>query len=324
MIFMIDLIRRVQLQKLLALGALAIMYTVFAVFGRNFLSVPMTLSILMQSYFIGFLAIGVTFVIITGGIDLSIGTVMVCSALIGGLLFNVHGLPLWLCLIIMILVGTSFGVVNGLLVTKLKLPPFIATLGMMLVAMGLGSLVTNVRAQHFPDRLGDHAWFVNTFLRTGNIPTGAIFLVAYAIIAFIILRKTKLGRYTYAIGSNEEAVRLSGVNVVKWKMSAFIISGFSAGAASIFFAAAYITLTPGTGQGFELDAIAAAVIGGTSLSGGVGTITGTMIGVFIMSVLAVGLSSIGAPPPYQIFFTGIVIIGAVLLDIKLAQRANKV
>ena len=322
---MLDFIKRMQLQKLLALAALIILYLFFAYFGRNFVSVPTTLSILSRSYFVGFLAIGVTFVIITGGIDLSIGTVMMCSALIGGLLFSEFGFPLWLCLIIMILIGATFGAANGLLVTKLGLPPFIATLGMMMVSMGLGSILTNVRAQNFPTLLGDNAWFVRLFLRTeGNLPTGAFFLAGYLVLTFIILKMTKLGRYTYAIGSNEEAVRLSGVNAGRWKMITFIISGTSAGIASIFFAAAYTVMTPGTGQGFELDAIAAAVIGGTSLSGGVGSVTGTVIGVFIMSTLAVGLVSIGLRAPYQVFFTGVVVIGAVFLDIQRTRRANRV
>jgi len=322
---MLDIIRKMQLQKLLALGALILLYLFFAWQGRAFVSISTTLAILSRSYFVGFLAIGVTFVIITGGIDLSIGTVMICSALVGGLLFTEHNFPLWLCLIIMIFVGAAFGVLNGLLVTKLKLPPFIATLGMMMVSMGLGSILTNVRAQTFPGFFGDNAWFVRTFLRTeGNIPTGAFFLAGYLVITFIILQKTKLGRYTYAIGSNEEAVRLSGVNVNRWKMYSYIISGFSAGIASIFFAATYAVVMPGTGQGFELDAIAAAVIGGTSLAGGVGSVTGTVIGIFIMSTLAVGLVSIGLRAPYQVFFTGIVVIGAVWLDIQRTKRANRV
>ena len=322
---MLNFIKKVQLQKLLALSTLIILYLFFAYFGRNFVSIPTTLNILFRSYFVGFLAIGVTFVIITGGIDLSIGTVMMCSALVGGLLFSETSLPLWVCLIAMILVGTVFGAANGLLVTKMKLPPFVATLGMMMVSMGLGSILTNVRAMNFPTRGGEDAWFVQFFVRTdANLPTGAFFLAAYLIITFIILRKTKLGRYTYAIGSNEEAIRLSGVNTDRWKMACYIISGFSSGLASIFFAAAYTTMTPGTGQGFELDAIAAAVIGGTSLSGGVGSVTGTVIGVFIMSILAVGLVSIGLRAPYQVFFSGLVLIGAVFLDIQRTRRANRV
>ena len=322
---MIDFVKKVQLQKLMALGALILLYVFFTIFGRGFNSMPMTLAILSRSYFVGFLAIGVTFVIITGGIDLSIGTVMMCAAVIGGLLFRL-GVPLWLCLVIMILIGTTFGTVNALLVTKLKLPPFIATLGMMMVSAGLGSIITNVQAQTFPSPMGggENAWFARVFIRSGDLPTGVFFLAAYLLITLIILKKTKLGRYTYAIGSNEEAVRLSGVHASNWKMLPYIISGFSAGLASIFFAAAYFVITPGIGQGFELDAIAATVIGGTSLSGGVGSVTGTIIGVFIMSVLAVGLVSMDLPTPYQVFLAGVVVIGAVFLDIQRTNKANQV
>jgi len=323
---MLNTLRKMQLQKLLALGALILLYVFFTFFGREFTSMPTTLAILSRSYFVGFLAIGVTFVIITGGIDLSIGTVMMCSAVIGGLLFSRHDVPLLVCLLVMVLVGTAFGTINALLVTKLRLPPFIATLGVMMVSTGLGSIITNVQTQTFPLPLGDNpnAWFARVFIRNGDIPMGVLFLAGYLIITLIILKKTKLGRYTYAIGSNEEAVRLSGVHASNWKMIPYIISGFSAGLASIFFAAAYFVMTPGTGQGFELDAIAATVIGGTSLSGGIGSVTGTIIGVFIMSVLAVGLVSMGFAAPYQVFLAGVVVIGAVYLDIQRTAKANQV
>ena len=327
---MINAIRKIQLEKLLAFGALVILYVFFSLFGRNFFSTDFALSILASSYFIGFLAIGVTFVIITGGIDLSIGTVMMCSALVGGQLYR-HGfmqmppLPLWVCLIIVVAFGTFCGLLNGLLVTKLKLPPFIATLGMMLVTMGFGSIFTNVTSMSYPDIHGADSWFIRAFLRTEkNFPTGAVSLAVFFIVAFIVLNKTKLGRYIFAVGSNEEAVRLSGVNAAKWKCVAYVITGFSAGVAAIFYSATYTRIIPNTGNGFELDAIAAVVIGGTSLAGGVGSLTGTLIGVFIMSVLKNGLVSMSLPAPYQTFFTGIVVIGAVLLDIYRTKKTNEV
>ncbi|MCL2579937.1 MAG: ABC transporter permease [Oscillospiraceae bacterium] len=320
-----DRVKKIQLQKLLAFGSLVILYLFFAYAGRNFVTVPTTLNILAQSYFVGFLAIGVTFVIITGGIDLSIGTVMICSALVGGELYRIHDMPLWICIIAMILVGTTFGLFNGVMVTKVGLPPFIATLGTMMVSMGLGSIITNVQSRTFPTILEADAWFARVFLRSeGNFPMGAVFLGSYLIITFIILNKTKLGRYIYAVGSNEEAVRLSGVNASNWKLAAYVISGLSAGIAAIFFSAAYTVIVPGTGQGFELSAIAAVVIGGTSLSGGVGSVTGTIIGVFIMSVLTNGLVSMGLPAPYQVFFTGVVVIVAVFMDIQRTKKANQV
>ena len=319
-----EILKKIQPEKLLAFGALVILYVFFAFTGRYFVSVPTALNILASSYFIGFLAIGVTFVIISGGIDLSIGTVMMFCALMGGYFNRQLGIPLWICLFLAVLMGTAFGLFNGLMVTRLKLPPFISTLGTMLVAAGLGSILTNVRAQTYPTFMPEYAWFARTFLRINNFPTAAVWLLCFFILASIVLRKTKLGRYTYAIGSNEEAVRLSGIKASNWKCMVYVISGFCAGVAGVFWAAAFTTVTPGQGQGDELQAIAAVVIGGTSLSGGVGSLTGTIIGVFIMSVLRAGLMSMGLPAPYQVFFTGLVVIGAVLLDIQRTKRANRV
>ena len=243
--------KKIKPEKILAFGALIILYIFFAVMGQGFVSVPTALNILASSYFVGFLAIGVTFVIITGGIDLSIGTVMTCAALTGGLLYREFNLPLWICLIVVVLFGTAFGLFNGLMVTKLGLPPFISTLGTMMVAAGLGSILTNSRAQTYPTLLEADAWFGRVFLREGNFPTGAVWLLAFFILATIMLTKTKLGRYTFAIGSNEEAVRLSGVKAANWKCMVYVISGFFAGVGAIFFASAYTTIIPGTGQGVE-------------------------------------------------------------------------
>jgi len=322
---MIEAVNKIQLQKLMAFSALIILYIFFAFMGRNFVSVPTTLNILASSYFIGFLAIGVTFVIITGGIDLSIGTVMMCSALVGGQLYREDGLPLWICLIVVVAFGTFCGLLNGLLVTKMKLPPFIATLGMMMVTMGFGSIFTGTSSRYFPTILENDGWFGRVFFKTeNNFPMGVVFLAVFFVIMFIILNKTKLGRYVFAIGSNEEAVRLSGVNADKWKCAAYIIGGFASGLGAIFYAATYTVVIPNTGNGIELQAIAAVIIGGTSLAGGVGSLTGTLIGVFIMSVLKNGLIAMSLPAPYQTFFTGIVVIGAVLLDIYRTKKTNEV
>ena len=311
-----DFIKKAGVQKLLALGALIILWVFFAIFGNNFASSATGLNILASAYYVGFLALGVTFVIITGGIDLSIGAVMMCSALIGGQAFTKWGVPLVWCIPIIIAVGTLFGWLNGYLVTKLKLPPFIATLGTMMIALGGGSIITNTTSKYYPTIADPEAWFIRLFYKTdGGFPCGAIFLLVFYILAMIILNKTKIGRYIYAIGSNEEATRLSGINVNLYKCVAYIIGGFFAGLGAIFYAATYTVVIPNTGNGIELLAIAGVVIGGTSLSGGVGSLTGTIIGVFIMSVLKNGLVSMGLPAPYQQLFTGIVVIGAVLLDI---------
>ena len=317
--------RFISVQKFLALGTLVILYIFFSLFGKNFLSASTLVNILDSSYFIGFLAIGVTFVIITGGIDLSIGAVMMCAALIGGVAYNVWHWPIALGLVLVVAVAALFGLINGILVAKLKLPPFIATLGTQMVAMGFGAIVSKVMTMRFPTVTDPNGWFKFIFFKTpGGFPIGAVWLAAYFILGYIILNKTRLGRYTYAIGSNEEATRLSGVKTDHWKMMVYIISGFSAGLAAIVYSAAYTSIIPGTGGGTEMLPIAGVVIGGTSLSGGVGTMSGTIIGVFIMSILKQGLMSMNLQAQWQTFFTGIVVIGAVLLDLYRNKKANEI
>ncbi|MXQ51015.1 ABC transporter permease [Salinicoccus hispanicus] len=306
-------------QRFIAILALVAIYIFFAVSSESFRSTDTLVSIFDASYYIGFLAIGVTFVIITGGIDLSIGTVMMCAAIIGGVLFQM-GLPIWLVLIAIIAIGGLFGLFNGILIAKFKLPPFIATLGTMMIAQGLGSIISNVQSVTFPLRGSDAGYYVNLFRLPNNFPVGIFVLIGFALLAALVLNKTKIGRYIFAIGSNREATRLSGVNVNRWETVAYIISGLFAGIAGIAYAATYTTILPGEGAGFELDAIAGVVIGGTSLSGGIGSILGTVIGVFIMSVLKVGLPYIDLQPHYQLFITGIVLIIAVYFDVR---RRNK-
>ncbi|MBB6480691.1 ABC transporter permease [Spirochaeta isovalerica] len=320
--------RDIGLQKFLAPAALVILYIFFGLFGRNFFSYSTLINILDSSYYIGFIAIGVTFVIITGGIDLSVGTVMMCAAIIGGTAYKSWGWPMWLSLILILIIATAFGFFNGIMVSRLNLPPFIATLGTMMISMGVGSIVSNVRSATFPTRSNADGWFKSIFKHINedgaSFPTGALVLLVVTLLAWLILTRTKMGRYIFAIGSNKEAARLSGVNVRKWEMMAYVVSGFLAGIGGIAFAAVYTTVMPAQGQGFELYAIAGAVIGGTSLSGGVGSVFGTLIGVYIMSVLRTGLPSMDLQAHYQTFFTGVVVIGAVLLDIYRNKKASQV
>ncbi|MGE4454730.1 MAG: ABC transporter permease [Sphaerochaeta sp.] len=317
-----------NLQKLLAPLALVIIYAFFSLFGRNFFSYTTLVNILDSSYYIGFLAIGVTFVIITGGIDLSCGTVMMAAAIIGGTAYKTWGWPMWISLLLIVTVATAFGLFNGIMVSRLKLPPFIATLGTMMISLGIGSIVSNVRSATFPARGAEDSWFkgIFKFIAEDNTsyPTGAIVLFGTAFIAYILLTRTKMGRYIFAVGSNKEAARLSGIDVAKWEMMAYVISGFLAGIGGIAFAAVYTTVMPAQGQGFELYAIAGTVIGGTSLSGGAGSVFGTMIGVYIMSVLRAGLPSMDLQSQYQTFFTGVVVLGAVMLDIYRTKKSTEV
>jgi len=311
----------------LAPAALVILYVFFGVFGRSYFSYPTLVNIIDAAYYIGFISMGVTFVIISGGIDLSVGTVMMAAAIIGGTALK-HGFPMVPSLLLIIAAGLAFGFFNGIFVSRLKMPPFIVTLGTMMISMGVGSIVSNVSSATFPIRGSPGGWFKDIFLYLGPhgrvIPTGAFLLVIVAVICHLLLSNTKLGRYTYAIGSNIEAARLSGVDVKKWQMLVYVIAGGTAGIGGISYAAIYTTVLPAQGQGFELYAIAAAVIGGTSLSGGIGTIWGTIIGVFIMSVLATGLPALNLQAHWQTFFTGVIVIGAVLLDMYRNKKASEV
>ena len=308
-------------QQFVAGLALVVLYTYFYMSSGSFRSFSTLTSIFDSAYYIGFLSIGVTFVIATGGIDLTLGTGMIAASLAGGLLYQTFGLPVWVALLGILFFGLLIGFINGFLVAKLELPPFIATLGMQMVTRGFGSIVTKVQTVNYPLR-NDAEGYYKSFFRTANgFPTGIIVLVVAAIIMSIVLNKTRIGRYILSIGSNEEASRLSGIDTVKWKWGAYIISGLFIGLTGIAYASTYTSILPGEGMGMETNAIAGAIIGGTSMSGGMATIPGTMIGVFIMAVLQTGLPFIGLQPHYQIFITGIVIIGAVLVDV--IKQKNK-
>ena len=319
---------KLDMQKALAPAALVILYVLFAIVGNNFFTWDTAENILQSAYYIGFMAFGVTFIIITGGIDLSLGTVMMCSALIGAYSFNAWGLPLGVGVLITLAIAMVFGLMNGVMIAKLGLPPFIATLGSQMISMGIGSIITKVQAQTWPAASAEiGGWFKKALVRTkvfDIIPIGAIWLLVFFIIAALILHKSKFGRYLYAIGSNEEAARLSGINTANWKIGAYVLSGFFVGMAALFYAAVYSTITPGTGAGQEMHGITGVIVGGTSMAGGSGTMVGTLIGVFIMSVLKNGLPACGLQAPWQNFFTGIVVIGAVLLDIQRTKAAAKV
>ncbi|HRL48200.1 MAG TPA: ABC transporter permease [Propioniciclava sp.] len=311
------------MQQIIALGALVVLYGFFAIFGNHFTSSDTFLSILGSSYYIGFLAIGMTFVIITGGIDLSSGTVMVGAALVGGVAYNVWHFPIALALAMVVLTGVLFGLGNGILIGILHLPPFIATLGMQFVSLGLCAVVAKVQTQTYPSLGTPDGGFKNVIYKWGDVPMGAIWLALFFGLAWFLLTRTKLGRYTYAIGSNEEAVSLSGVQVSYWKVWVYVINGLFCGLAGVIYAATFSSITPQTGNGQEMYAIAAAVIGGTSLAGGIGSLWGTLIGVFVISVLKTGLLSMELPVQWQQVLIGVVVILAVLLDVVRTRRLRR-
>jgi ribose transport system permease protein len=273
------------------------------------------LSLALQTSTTTIIGIGVTFTIITGGIDLSIGSVVALTGTLAVMAANA-GVPIGLSMVIGLLTGVACGAANGLLITRLKLPPFIATLGMMDVARGVALTITNANAKPAPEAFG--ALGNDAIFRTGpkfpGISYPFIIMIGVAIVCHFILKRMRIGRYTYAVGSNEEAARLSGVKVNNVKMVAYIFSGLLAGLTGIILASRMVTSQPNSASGYELNAIASAVIGGTSLMGGIGTIAGTVVGSFIIGILTVGLTMQGANYFMQQIVIGVVVILAVYFD----------
>jgi ribose transport system permease protein len=302
----------------MALGALVILLAFFSIISEPFRTPSNYISILVATAVNGVLAMGVTFVIITGGIDLSVGTTMTFASVCMGIVVTNMGLPLPLGLLAALLAGLLVGTTNGVLIAKGKLPPFIATLGMLNITRGLAQIFSDVKPIYFDGTPAFYDLFMGKPIL--GIPNVVFIMFGTAIIASLVLTKTSLGRYTFALGSNEEATRLSGVNVVRWKIAVYAVCGLFAGLAGILIAARMTSAQPSVGMGYELDAIAAAVIGGTSLSGGEGSIVGTIIGAFIISTLTIGLSITGVPDQWKLVITGLVVIGAVWLDIQRRRR----
>ena len=305
-------------QTLLAFASLLALMVFFSIASPNFLQGDNMVSILQATAVNGVLAIACTFVIITSGIDLSVGTLMTFCAVMAGVALTFMGLPIYVGVAAAIFFGALCGFTSGVLIAKLKVPPFIATLGMMMLLKGLALVISGTKPIYFNDTPGftniSQESLIGVFLPSLPIPNAVLILFIVAVLASIILNKTILGRYTFALGSNEEAVRLSGVNVDRWKVIIYAFAGGICGISGLLIASRLNSAQPALGQGYELDAIAAVVIGGTSLSGGVGTILGTIIGAFIMSVLINGLRIMSVAQEWQMVLTGLIIILAVYTD----------
>jgi ribose/xylose/arabinose/galactoside ABC-type transport system permease subunit len=276
----------------------------------QFLSVANWTIIITQVSINALLAFGVTFVIITGGIDLSVGSIVAVTGVVAASLAQNGNYPVIVTILGGLIAGLAFGFLNGLLVTKSKIAPFIVTLGTMTIGRGLALILSNGRPV---SNLSESFNFIGNGKIIG-IPVPIIILVAVFIISSIVLKKTIFGRYVYAIGGNEQASWASGINVNKIKMATYAICGALSGLAGILLTARISTGQPNSGMGFELDAIAAVVIGGTSTTGGRGTMIGTLIGVLLIGVINNGLDLMNVTSYYQQVVMGVIIIGAVLLD----------
>ena len=244
---------------------------------------------------------------------------MICYALAGGFLIRQYGCPTGLAMLISILFGVGIGLANGIFVSLMGLPPFLATLCTCMITRGLGSVVTGSFAVPWPTAKQDNGWFHSIFKITlenkTKLPLGLVWIILLMLVMQFVLAHTKFGRYTIAIGSNKEAATLSGINVKFYHIMVYVVSGLFAGLASIAYAAVIKTVQPGTGAGMELDAIGGAIVGGVSASGGYGTIYGTVIGAYVIIFLKQGLPYIGFNANMQQIITGFVLIGAVAIDI---------
>ena len=305
-------------QKLWAFASLIVLVAGFSLASPNFFQVSNIMAILQATSVNGVLAVGVTLIIITGGIDLSIGTLMTFCAVMTGVVLTWAGMPLILGVLTAIGTGALCGLISGTFVAKMKIPPFIATLGMMLMLKGLSLIVTGTKPIYFNDTPGfseiAQGSLIGRIVPAFPVPNGVLILFIVSAAVAWILGRTVLGRYTFALGSNEEAVRLSGVNTDAWKMAIYALAGGICGIAGLLIASRLNSAQPALGLGYELEAIAAVVIGGTSLAGGRGTILGTLIGALIMSVLTNGLRVMSVAPEWQTVVTGAIIVAAVYAD----------
>jgi len=311
---------RARLSKAIEQGStilifLAILF-LMEVLTSGFITLDNLSLIVLQSATRAILAIGVMMVITSGGIDISVGTVMSLCMVVMGVAVIDGGLPLYFGFVIAIGTGLLVGAVNGFLISYARLPPFIVTLGMLGIAQGLALMISNGRSLYgFPESF--EFFGGGTVL---SIPVPVLILLAFALIMTFVFYQTRLGRYAFTIGGNEEATRRAGVNVRLYKLGFYSVVGGTAGLASIVLAARINSAHPGIGFGYELDAIAAVVIGGGSLMGGRGTVFGAVMGALIMSAIRFGLNIMGMSPFIQQIVVGVILIAAVYLDTLRASR----
>lgn len=312
-------------QRFIVLLVIIVLCAIFSGLSKEFRQYTTILSMLDFSYYDLLMAIGVTFPLITGGVDLSIGTGMVAYALIAVTLIRNNNCPVALAMLICIVLGIAVGALNGVLIGVMNLPPFLATLCTCMITRGAGSLCS---ATPWPGLTQDGGWFhtifkvtVGTGRSASRYPLGFLWMVILVLLMEYILNHTKFGRYTIAIGSNKEAAALSGINTKFYHVMVYVVCGLFTGLAAIAYAAVTPTVQPGTGAGLEMDAIGGVFVGGVSATGGYGSVIGTFVGIFVIMLLKTGLPYIGLQANWQQIITGIVLIVAVLIDILKEKKA---
>lgn len=322
--------RTLNLTRILLEGraffALIAIIAVFSSLSPHYFTVANFLIMSSQVAIFGILAIGMLLVILNGGIDLSVGSILALSGVVAGAMMQGVELdalgvilypPVWAVVVLTLCVGAAVGAVNGVLVAIFKVPPFVATLGVMYVARGIALLMTNgltynnLRGR---EELGNTGFAWLGFNRLWGIPISVIVLAGIAIIAGLVLSRSAFGRWLYASGGNERAAELSGVPVKRVKITVYVVSGMLSAVAGLVLASQLTSAGPTAGMTYELTAIAAVVIGGAALTGGRGTVRGTMLGAFVIGFLSAGLVIIGVSSYWQTVFTGAVIVLAVLMN----------
>ena len=323
------------MQSFIIILAAIALFVIFTLINPGFASSGNLLTMAKSFVPYAILSLGVTFAIATGGIDLSLGTVCFGSAVLAGALcktgVSVEEGTLWLTIPIILVTGVVFGIINGVLVAKCKLAPFIATLGTMLVSRGLTAVVAEAsRGTSSAVKYPSTGWFQKIFTNLNGFPIGLVWVLVLTVICMIVMYKTKIGRYILAIGSNEEAARLSGIDTDKYKIIAYVICSSFAALAALFYVAANPSLNLAAGNGMELDAIAGVYIGGTSTTGGSATIIGSVLGALILVIIRQGLNlamagGVGVSATNVTYaVTGVIVVGAVMLDVIKKKNANKV
>jgi erythritol transport system permease protein len=322
--------KNLDLAKVLLEGraffALIVIIVVFSILSPNYFTVSNFLTMANHVAIYGLLSIGMLVVILNGGIDLSVGSVLalsgvVAGALMQGVTLNALGVvlfpPVWAVVVLTLALGALVGALNGALVAFLKVPAFVATLGTLYVARGVALLMTNgLTYNNLGGRpeLGNIGFDWLGFNRIGGVPIGVWVLAIVAILCHLMLTRTAFGRWLYASGGNERAAELSGVPVKTVKVSVYVLSGICAAIAGLVLSSQLTSAGPTAGTTYELTAIAAVVIGGAALTGGRGTVRGTMLGAFVIGLLSDGLVIIGVSSYWQTVFTGAVIVLAVLMN----------
>lgn len=295
-----------------SLFALVLLVFVFTLAKPTFLSVSNLINILRVAAITGLLAVGMTFVILTGGIDLSVGAIMGCASMYSAYFAQVSkGYPTAVAVLVGLGIGLLIGLFNGLCIAYLKVPAFVGTLGTMSIANGIKFLLTD--AKPIPN-LNDDFKYLGGGVIGGVVPFPLIIMAVVLVICFVLLYKTPYGRHVYAVGGSMSAAHVSGINTKRVICSVYILSGVLAALAGMIMSARVTSGVTSTGDGYETNAIAMVVIGGTSLAGGRGRLWGTMVGVMLLQCLSVGLDMLGVSTYFQMIIKGFVVIGAVMLD----------